>query len=241
MNFTLHIWRQKNQHTQGGFVSYEVKDINADDSFLEMLDLLNESLIENQEEAIAFDYDCREGICGACSLVINGYPHGEQKATTTCQLYMREYKHCKELWIEPFRSGAMPIIKDLIIDRSAMDNLIISGGYIDVNTGNAGDANAMLIEKQHANTAFDAASCIGCGACIAVCPNSSASLFIAAKITHLGSTPQGKIAERKRATSMANAMAENGFGSCSNHKHCEAVCPKEISVSTIANLHKILI
>jgi succinate dehydrogenase / fumarate reductase iron-sulfur subunit len=237
MDFTLHIWRQENQKSLGKFVSYEVCDIAPDDSFLEMLDLLNENLIAKGEDIIAFDFDCREGICGACSLVINGHPHGKQKATTTCQLYMREYKNLRELWIEPFRSKAMPVIKDLIVDRSGLDNIIKAGGYIDVNTGNAASANSLLIEKKDASLAFDAAACIGCGACIAVCPNSSATLFVAAKFSHLDYLPQGKINSKNRVEKMLNAMADNGFGSCSNHKHCSAVCPKEISLENIKNLN----
>ena len=206
MNFTLHIWRQKNTQSDGSFVTYKISDIDSDTSFLEMLDQLNEKLIEKGEDCIVFDYDCREGICGTCSLVINGHPHGEKKATTTCQLYMRDYANQRELWIEP----------------------------------SAPEANSQLVKKDDADCAFDSATCIGCGACVAVCPNASASLFVAAKINHFERLPQGKIESKKRAERMINQMEEEGFGSCSNHRHCETVCPKEISVSNIAAMNNLL-
>ena len=239
MNFTLHIWRQKNSATIGKFVTYKINEITEDVSFLEMLDQLNEQLLERGEDCIVFDYDCREGICGSCSLVINGYPHGEKTATTTCQLYMRDYKDQKELWIEPWRADAFPIIKDLIVDRSSFDNIMQSGGYISVHTGSAQDASALLIDKHNADEAFNSATCIGCGACVAVCPNASASLFVAAKIMHLALVPQGVI-ESDRAQKMFKQMKLEGFGSCSNHRHCQRVCPKSISVSNITKMNNIL-
>jgi succinate dehydrogenase / fumarate reductase iron-sulfur subunit len=239
MNFTLHIWRQKNQQSTGKFITYSVENIIGDDSFLEMLDGLNENLIKNGEEAIAFDYDCREGICGACGLVINGYPHGKQRLTTTCQLYMREYKNEPELWIEPFRAKSFPVVKDLIVSRNSLDEIIRSSGYISTNTGNAPKANQTLISKINSDEAFSFAECIGCGACVAVCPNASASLFAAAKITHLHNLPQGAIESKSRAKKMLDAMDKNGFGSCSNHTHCADVCPKGISLSGIKTMNKI--
>ncbi len=240
MNFTLHIWRQKNQESNGNFQTYQISNIDGDTSFLEMLDALNEQLITNDEDCVVFDYDCREGICGACSLVINGYPHGEKSATTTCQLYMREYENQPELWIEPWRAKAFPIVKDLTVDRSAFDAIISAGGYISVHTGNAPEANNQLIQKEKSDEAFNSATCIGCAACVAVCPNTSASLFVSAKITHLDQLPQGRIQSKSRAKAMINMMQQQGFGSCSNHKHCEAVCPKNISVSNITQMNKIL-
>ena len=241
MNFTLHIWRQKKSDATGDFVTYNIDHIDEDTSFLEMLDQLNEQLIDKGEDCIVFDYDCREGICGACSLVINGYPHGEKKATTTCQLYMRDYKAQSELWIEPWRANTFPVIKDLTVDRSSFDSIIQSGGYVSVQTGSAPDANSLLVDKVSADEAFNSATCIGCGACVAVCPNASASLFVAAKVTHLSLMPQGKIEEQDRAQRMTDQMETEGFGSCSNHRHCEGVCPKGISVSNITKMNKILI
>ncbi len=241
MNFTLHIWRQKKSDATGDFVTYNIDHIDEDTSFLEMLDQLNEQLIDKGEDCIVFDYDCREGICGACSLVINGYPHGEKKATTTCQLYMRDYKTQSELWIEPWRANTFPVIKDLTVDRSSFDSIIQSGGYVSVQTGSAPDANSLLVDKVSADEAFNSATCIGCGACVAVCPNASASLFVAAKVTHLSLMPQGKIEEQDRAQRMTDQMETEGFGSCSNHRHCESVCPKGISVSNITRMNKILV
>jgi len=227
-------------HAKGDFMAYEIADIDNDTSFLEMLDQLNEQLIARGEDAIVFDYDCREGICGACSLVINGYPHGEKTATTTCQLYMREYKDQNELWVEPWRANSFPIIKDLTVDRTSFDRIIQSGGYISVHTGSAPEANNTLVEKHTADDAFDSATCIGCGACVAVCPNASASLFVAAKVSHLGLLPQGEIESIDRTQSMVKQMESEGFGSCSNHRHCESVCPKNISIDNITRMNKIL-
>ncbi len=240
MNFTLHIWRQENVHAQGAFHTYALDNISGDTSFLEMLDALNEQLIEKGEDCVVFDYDCREGICGACSLVINGYPHGKQQGTTTCQLYMREYALENELWIEPWRADAFPVIKDLTVDRSAFDDIIRSGGFVSVHTGSAPDANSMLVDKSCADDAFDSATCIGCGACVAVCPNTSASLFVAAKINHLNQLPQGKVESRTRAKRMSQAMFNAGFGVCSNHRHCETQCPKNISIKNICEMNKII-
>lgn len=238
MIFTLHIWRQQNPEAQGNFELYQI-DVSEDTSFLEMLDALNEQLIEQDKEAIAFDFDCREGICGSCNLVINGAPHGNHKATTTCQQYMRDYADEKELWIEPWRATAFPIIKDLIVDRSSFDRIIQAGGYIEIRTGSASEANTMPIEKHVSDAAFDSATCIGCGACVAACPNASATLFVAAKVTHLSTLPQGEM-DKKRAEKLLTAMEEEGFGGCSNYRECERVCPKEISVSTITTMNKLL-
>jgi len=238
MNFILHIWRQKDKESAGAFERHEI-DVSADTSFLEMLDALNEQLIEKGIEAIAFDFDCREGICGSCNLVINGTPHGNQLATTTCQQYMRDYADENELWIEPWRATAFPIIKDLIVDRSSFEKIIQAGGYIEVRTGSAGEANATLIEKPVADAAFDAATCIGCGACVAVCPNASATLFVAAKVSHLSTLPQGDV-DKQRAHKLLAAMEDEGFGGCSNYRECERVCPKGISVSNITTMNKLL-
>jgi succinate dehydrogenase / fumarate reductase iron-sulfur subunit len=240
MNFTLHIWRQKNAQSKGDFQTYQIEEIDSDTSFLEMLDQLNEQLIGKGEDCVVFDYDCREGICGACSLVINGHPHGEKKATTTCQLYMREYANQNELWIEPFRADSFPVIKDVLTNRDAFDRIIQAGGYVSTNTGSAPDANAQLVKKADADAAFDAATCIGCGACVAVCPNASASLFVSAKIAHLDYLPQGKVQSDSRAVNMVRQMELEGFGSCSNHRHCESVCPQEISVSNITLMNSLL-
>lgn len=238
MIFTLHIWRQQDSKSEGYFEQHEI-DVDEGTSFLEMLDALNEQLIVAGKEAIAFDFDCREGICGSCNLVINGSPHGKHRATTTCQQYMRDYADEKELWIEPWRATAFPIIKDLIVDRSAFEKIIQAGGYIEIRTGSAPEANTMPIEKECADDAFDAATCIGCGACVAICPNASATLFVAAKVSHLSSLPQGKM-DSKRAEKLLSAMEEQGFGSCSNYRECESVCPKEISISSITQMNKLL-
>ena len=240
MNFTLHIWRQKNAQSKGDFQTYQIEEIDSDTSFLEMLDQLNEQLIGKGEDCVVFDYDCREGICGACSLVINGHPHGEKKTTTTCQLYMREYANQNELWIEPFRADSFPVIKDVLTNRDAFDRIIQAGGYVSTNTGSAPDANAQLVKKADADAAFDAAVCIGCGACVAICPNASASLFVSAKIAHLDYLPQGKVQSDSRAVNMVRQMELEGFGSCSNHRHCESVCPQEISVSNITLMNSLL-
>jgi succinate dehydrogenase / fumarate reductase iron-sulfur subunit len=238
MIFTLHIWRQQDSKSEGYFELHEI-DVDEGTSFLEMLDALNEQLIIAGKEAIAFDFDCREGVCGSCNLVINGSPHGKHRATTTCQQYMRDYADEKELWIEPWRATAFPIIKDLIVDRTAFEKIIQAGGYIDIRTGSAPEANTMPIAKHVADEAFDSATCIGCGACVAVCPNASATLFVAAKVSHLSSLPQGQM-DNQRAKKMLIAMEGQGFGSCSNYRECERVCPKEISVSNITTMNKLL-
>jgi succinate dehydrogenase / fumarate reductase iron-sulfur subunit len=238
MKLTLHIWRQKDSSAKGGFESYPVDDVSEHMSFLEMLDVLNESLIKEGKEPVAFDHDCREGICGACSMTINGRPHGHEKATTTCQLHMRMFKDGQEIWIEPFRAKAFPVIKDLIVDRTALDRIIQAGGYVSVNTGAAPDANATQIPKVNADKAFDAAACIGCGACVAACPNGAAMLFTSAKVSQLRLLPQGQAERKKRAVAMVAQMDSEGFGACTNHYECEAACPKEISVENIAILNK---
>ena len=238
MNFMLHIWRQKKSESEGAFGRYEI-NVSEDTSFLEMLDALNEQLIELGKEAIAFDFDCREGICGACNLVINGSPHGKNELTTTCQLNMRDYKDDTELWIEPWRATAFPIIKDLIVDRTSFEKIIQAGGYIEVRTGAAGEANATSIDKPVADAAFDAATCIGCGACVAICPNASATLFVAAKVSHLSTLPQGEV-DKERAYKLVLAMEQEGFGGCSNYRECERVCPKGISVSKITTMNNLL-
>ncbi|MDD9945340.1 MAG: succinate dehydrogenase/fumarate reductase iron-sulfur subunit [Myxococcales bacterium] len=237
MKLTLHIWRQKNAGDAGGFSDYEMGDVSPDMSFLEMLDVLNERLIEEGAEPVAFDHDCREGICGMCGMVVNGMPHGPRKATTTCQLHMREFQNGDEIWIEPFRAEAFPVIKDLVVDRAAFDRVVQAGGFISVRTGSAPDANAIPVPKESADAAFDAAACIGCGACVAACPNASAMLFTAAKISHLGHVPQGQPERYRRALDMVQHMDSEGFGNCSNHRECEAACPKEISVANIARMN----
>ena len=237
MNLTLKIWRQKNKNTKGGFQTYQVTDISSEMSFLEMIDVLNESLIIEGKEPIAFDHDCREGICGSCSMYINGKPHGPWKATTVCQLHMRAFKNGETITVEPWRAGAFPVIKDLVVDRSAFDRIIQAGGYISVNTGNAVDGNAIPINKDNADKAFYAAACISCGACVAACKNSSAMLFVAAKVSHLALLPQGGPERKTRVVSMVAQMDKEGFGSCTNTQACEAACPKEISITNIARLN----
>jgi succinate dehydrogenase / fumarate reductase iron-sulfur subunit len=234
----LKIWRQKNAKAPGAFMDFFAKDIAVDMSFLEMLDFVNEDLIHKKIEPIAFESDCREGICGACSLVINGIAHGPKAATTTCQLHMRSFHDGDQITIEPFRAQAFPIIKDLVVDRSAFDRIIQAGGYISANTGGAPDANTMLIGKNIADKAFDAAACIGCGACVAACKNASAMLFVGAKITQLALLPQGQAERAKRVHTMVIAMDKEQFGSCTNTLECEAVCPKEISTSVIGILNQ---
>ncbi|HAQ50309.1 MAG TPA: succinate dehydrogenase/fumarate reductase iron-sulfur subunit [Gammaproteobacteria bacterium] len=237
MKFTLHIWRQKGERQyHGEFKTYHV-EVSEDTSFLEMLDALNEQLVEQGQEEVAFDSDCREGICGACSLVINGSPHGKHEATTTCQQYMRDYADEPELWIEPWRASAFPVVKDLIVDRSAFDKVIQAGGYIATRTGSASEANTMPVKKPVADNAFDAATCIGCGACVAVCPNASATLFVSAKVSHLSSLPQGQV-DDKRAENMLAAMDAQGFGTCSNYRLCERACPKQIKVTHITEMNR---
>ncbi len=239
MNLTLRVWRQKNQETPGQFVTYEAKDISEDMSFLEMLDVVNEGLIKRGEEQIAFDHDCREGICGTCSLVINGTPHGPLKATTTCQLHMRTFKDGDTIVVEPWRAAPFPVIKDLVTDRSAFDRIIQSGGYVSVSTGGAPDGNALPIPKEDADKSFDAAACIGCGACVAACKNASAMLFVGAKISHLSLLPQGKAEENRRVLNMVAQMDAEGFGNCTNIGSCEAACPKEITLDNIARMNRL--
>lgn len=238
MDLTLFVWRQKDKDSQGRLEQYKAHDISPDMSFLEMLDVVNERLIKEGKEPIAFDHDCREGICGMCSQVINGIPHGPQEKTTVCQLHMRHFKDGDTIYIEPWRARAFPVIKDLIVDRSALDRIIQAGGYISVHTGGVPDGNAILISKKDADTAMDAAQCIGCGACVAACPNGSAMLFTAAKVSHLASLPQGRIEAAKRVCMMTEQMQKEGFGNCSNHYECEAACPKGIKVSFIAKLNR---
>ncbi len=237
MKLNLKIWRQGGKHT-GGFVTYQLPDVNPDMSFLEMLDVLNEQLVHQREEPVAFEHDCREGICGTCSLVIDGRPHGPMKGTTTCQVHMRHYHDGDTIVIEPFRARAFPVIRDLVVDRSSFDRIIQSGGYVSVNTGPAQDANAIPIEKEQAARAFDAAACIGCGACVAACPNASAMLFTSAKISHLALLPQGQVERQKRVLAMVAQMDKEGFGQCSNVTACEAECPKDISVENIARMNR---
>ncbi len=238
MNLTLKVWRQRNRNEAGGFETYSVPGISTEMSFLEMFDVLNERLITEGKEPIAFDHDCREGICGMCSMVINGRPHGPWKGTTVCQLHMREYKDGDTITVEPFRANAFPVVKDLMVDRGAFDRIIQAGGYISVNTGNAVDGNAIPINKDNADAAFAAAACIGCGACVAACKNSSAMLFLSAKVSHLALLPQGAPEKRQRVIAMIDQMDKEGFGSCTNTYACEAECPKEISVANIARLNK---
>lgn len=238
MNLTLKVWRQKNAGDKGGFVTYPLKDITPDMSFLEMFDVLNEQLISKGEEPIAFDHDCREGICGMCSMYINGRPHGPLKGTTTCQLHMRHFHDGETITVEPWRAKPFPIIKDLVVDRTSFDTIQVAGGFISVNTGNAPDANSTPIGKDIADEAFDAATCIGCGACVAACKNASAMLFVSAKVAQLSLLPQGKPERKERVLSMMNAMDEAGFGHCTNTNACEAECPKNISVANIATLNR---
>ncbi|MEE8250343.1 MAG: succinate dehydrogenase/fumarate reductase iron-sulfur subunit [Gemmatimonadales bacterium] len=238
MNLTLHVWRQAGPDDKGRFERYEARDVSPHMSFLEMLDVVNETLIVEGGEPIAFEHDCREGICGACGMVINGSPHGPKKAVTTCQLHMRSFDDGDEIWIEPWRAKAFPIRKDLVVDRSALDRVIQAGGYISVRTGSAPDANAIPIPKEKADVAFDAATCIGCGACVAACPNASAMLFAAAKVTHLGLLPQGQPERYERVVRMVARMDAEGFGYCSNHGACQTACPKEISTDFIAQLNR---
>ena len=238
MNLILNIWRQPDRDSEGRFEIFNVSDVSPDMSFLEMLDVLNEELIVNDEEPVAFDYDCREGICGACSLVINGSPHGPQKATTTCQLYMREFSDGEEVWIEPWRVGAFPVVRDLVVDRSAFDRILQSGGFVSVRTGAAPDGNTIPVAKDLADRAFTSATCIGCGACAAACPSASASLFVAAKISHLGLLPQGQTERNSRVRMMLAQMDKEGFGHCSNHTECQSACPKEIDIGRIARMNR---
>jgi succinate dehydrogenase / fumarate reductase iron-sulfur subunit len=238
MNFTLRVWRQKDANDKGGFKEYKAANVLADMSFLEMLDEVNNELVIKNEEPIAFESDCREGICGTCCQMIDGEAHGPEAATTVCQLFMRSFKDGDTIVIEPWRAKAFPVMKDLVVDRSAFDSIIAAGGFISANVGGAQDANCMLIPKPDADTAMDAAQCIGCGACVAACPNASAMLFVAAKVSHLAHMPQGKPEKARRALAMVSKMDGLGFGNCRNHYECEAACPKEISVSHIAKMNR---
>lgn len=238
MNLRLHIWRQAGPDAAGMLKTYDLGGVSEHMSFLEMLDVLNEQLMEKGEEPVAFDHDCREGICGTCGMVINGRPHGPHVRTTACQLHMRSFKDGDEIYIEPWRAKAFPVVRDLVVDRSSFDRIIQSGGFISVNTGNAQDGNTIPIPKVAADIAMDAAACIGCGACVAACPNASAMLFVAAKAGHLGALPQGQAERLSRAESMVLTMDAEGFGSCTNHYECEAACPKGISAEFIALLNK---
>ncbi len=238
MKLHLKIWRQKSRETAGQFAHYDLEDVSEDSSFLEMLDILNEQLIADGEEPVAFDHDCREGICGACSLVINGQAHGPEKATTACQLHMRHFHDGQTITIEPWRAAAFPVMRDLVVDRSAFDDIIRAGGYITARTGSAPDANEIPIPKDVADKAMDAAACIGCGACVAACPNGAAMLFTGAKLSHLNSLPQGKPERDRRAISMVHAMDEAGFGNCTNYGECQEACPKEIPLDMIAKMNR---
>ncbi len=239
MKLTLHVWRQKNANSPGQFETYETPDdINPDMSFLEMLDVVNQQIILDGGEPITFDHDCREGICGACGMVVNGEPHGPQRAATTCQLHMRKFRDGEELWIEPWRASGFPVLKDLMVDRTAFDRIIAAGGYISVRTGSAPDANEIPIGKEKADRAMDAAACIGCGACVAACPNASAMLFTSAKVRHLNMLPQGQPEKDRRVMRMVAQMDAEGFGGCTNHLECEAACPKEISTDFIAEMNR---
>jgi succinate dehydrogenase / fumarate reductase iron-sulfur subunit len=234
VNLTLRIWRQKSPADKGRLISYAIKNVTAEMSFLEVLDVLNDGL----DEPVAFDHDCREGICGACGLVINGVAHGPRRATTACQLHMREFKDGDTIVVEPWRARAFPVVKDLVVDRSALDRIIASGGFISAPTGSAPDANALPVPKPDADRAFEAAACIGCGACVAACPNGSAMLFTAAKVTHLGLLPQGQPERRRRVLDMVAAHDEAGFGGCTNTGECTAVCPKGVPLASIARLNR---
>lgn len=238
MNLTLRVWRQKNASAPGRFMEYQARNINSHMSFLEMLDVVNEELIEKGEDPISFDHDCREGICGSCGMMINGIAHGPRRATSACQLHMRYFRDGDLITIEPWRSHAFPVIKDLVVDRSAFDRIIQAGGYISVSTGSAPEANSILVPKDNQERAMDAAACIACGACVAACPNGSAMLFTSAKAAHLNLLPQGQPERYQRVLKMVTSMEREGFGNCTNHRECEAVCPKEISIQFIARLNR---
>jgi len=238
MNLTLKVWKQKNKNERGRFETYDAKGISPDMSFLEMFDVVNEQLISEGKEPIAFDHDCREGICGMCSMYINGRPHGPKEGITTCQLHMRSFKNGDTIVVEPWRSAAFPVIKDLAVDRSSFDRIMSAGGFVSVNTGNAKDANNILINKDDADDAFNAAACIGCGACVAACKNSSAMLFVSAKVSQLALLPQGQIEKQDRVLNMVKQMDEEGFGNCTNTGACEAECPKSISLENIARMNR---
>jgi len=238
MDFTLKIWRQKNSESKGGFKKYDIKDISDDTSFLEMLDILNEDLLRGGEDPVHFDHDCREGICGMCNMYINGRPHGPQGGITTCQLHMRSFKNGDRITIEPWRARPFPVIKDLVVDRTAFDRIMQAGGFISVSTGGVPDANEIPIPRRIANEAMDAAACIGCGACVAACKNASAMLFVSAKVSHFALLPQGEVEAKERVENMVAQMDEEGFGACSNTGACSAECPKEISLDHIARLNR---
>ena len=238
MRLTLNVWRQPSQKAKGFFVKYEANDVSEEMSFLEMLDVVNEDIIAKGDMPIAFDHDCREGICGMCGLMINGIAHGPSRGTATCQLHMRSFKDGDTIWIEPWRSAGFPVLRDLVVNRGALDRIIAAGGYISVNTGSAPDANAVPVPKRNADDAMDAAACIGCGACVAACPNGSASLFTAAKIAHLGNLPQGQAERSKRALAMVEQMDAEGFGPCTLFGECQEACPKEISIDVIARMNR---
>ncbi|GIV34282.1 MAG: succinate dehydrogenase [Chitinophagales bacterium] len=239
MNITLKVWRQKNRNDTGRLVTYEVKNVSPDQSFLEMMDVLNEQLIQKGEDPIAFDHDCREGICGSCSMFINGEAHGPGRGITTCQLHMRSFKDGDTIYVEPWRAKPFPVIKDLVVDRSAFDRIMAAGGFVSVNTsGRPVDANAIPVPKKDADKAFDAATCIGCGACVATCKNASAMLFVAAKVSQLALLPQGKVEARERVLNMVKQMDEEGFGNCTNTGACEIECPKGISLEHIARMNR---
>ncbi len=238
LNLTLHVWRQKGPTASGDFVTYPLKDIDDHMSFLEMLDVLNEQLLAKDEDPVAFDHDCREGICGACGVMINGMAHGPRKATTTCQLHMRVFNDGDEIWVEPWRAAAFTLVKDLVVNRGALDRIVQAGGYISVRTGSAPDANEIAVPKENADLAMDAAACIGCGACVAACPNASGSLFTAAKIAHLGLLPQGQPEREDRVRKMVAQHDAELFGSCTQHGECEAACPKGISIDFIARMNR---
>jgi succinate dehydrogenase / fumarate reductase iron-sulfur subunit len=238
MDLILHVWRQAGPADKGRFARYEARDISTHASFLEMLDVVNENLAEQGGEPIAFEHDCREGICGSCGIVINSSPHGPQRGGATCQLHMRHFANGDEIWIEPWRAKAFPVIKDLVVDRAALDRIVQSGGYIGVRTGSVPDANAIPIRKDNADLSMDAAACIGCGACVAACPNASAMLFTSAKVSHLGLVPQGQPERIDRVLTMVATMDAEGFGNCTNHGECEAACPKEICIDFISRLNR---
>ena len=238
MNLTVRVWRQNGPKDKGRLVTYQAKDISPDMSFIEMLETINQELIAKGEEPFALEYDCLEGICGSCSCVVNGTPHGPERGTTTCQLHMRSFNDGDEIVVEPFRAKAFPVIKDLVVDRGAFDRVIQSGGFISVNTGGAPDGNAVPVPKENADLAMDAAQCIGCGACVAGCKNSAAMLFVAAKVSHMAKLPQGQSERNRRVLKMVETMDEEGFGTCTNQYECEAVCPKEISVNFIAQMNR---
>ncbi len=238
MRIQLNVWRQAGPSVPGQFETYSLDDVSQDMSFLEMFDLLNEKLIKEGKEPVEFDHDCREGICGSCNMMINGQAHGPRARTATCQLHMREFKNGDTIDVEPWRAEAFPVIRDLVVDRSAFDRIIEAGGYVSINTGSAPDANTIPIEKDKAEAAFDYAACIGCGACVAACPNASASLFVGAKVSHLALLPQGEPERKRRVIQMVGQMEKEGFGDCSNHGECEAVCPKGISIAGIAMMRR---